>query len=532
IAPGTGAVGAHTAGTLEINAAALDNTGGSVAFIFNGAADHDVLVFNSAVTGTTALVTGAAGGVSIDGAGVVNGAEIDMGALIQSTAAGTLVLATRNLAFGGSPDDPTLAGRYTAADNTLRIRRDIGLLPGLRDALFASGFTEALNKINDGVGTGAAPADELLWRALTATGAGETPDAARLVTALSPAALASLTALPLEHARAASAALRDRLDARRATASAQAAPGNEAYLHFTAGWLDNKHGLHAPVFDLETTALTLGGHRAFGEKHNRLAGLALALHTGDADFHDAAGRARQTSTRLTAYLATCIQKTDATGAGGAPKFFADLALSAGFSDYDTTRLARGGAGFDAAATAATRGNDLAAALRAGFEDRLNDAWGWDLWVALDYARARVRGFDERGAGDAGTDAALAAALGAGAALRVASFSQDSLLLRAGATLRWTPAIAGKRPLRLALRAVCDGEWLDDGETARISARFLTGAGDDFRVDAAAQPSLLRLQIGPAAEFALNARTALFASCTYETAARRAHRAAAGISARW
>jgi outer membrane autotransporter protein len=359
----------------------------------------------------------------------------------------------------------------------------------------------------------------------------------------SPRGLAALTTLPLANAVATTAALRSHLGGIRAlrptpvstapaslnssaaaassTAPAPAAsttPATNTWLSIAGTQTDNGTSSDSPAYDTDAYSAHIGIDHAITDSF--LLGLALTGHHARADIHANGGRIKQDEFRATLYGTVTP----------ASFLYFDGTLSAGFSSFDTTRRVTGNFTPDApdlttvrTYTSDTDGIDYVATLTAGTNLNLSENARHRLalhpWLGVEFAHARADAFVERSGG------AYAGAY------RLDSQTQDSLLLRVGATLEYQTRVASK-PLRLALTLSYGRELLDSEVDLRAS--FLGYSQNTrFEQTAATTPEDI-LQITPQVEFQFTRALSVQLSYTFDSdfADRTAHHLSAGVNWRF
>jgi autotransporter-associated beta strand protein len=363
----------------------------------------------------------------------------------------------------------------------LRIGRDVAEVPGLGESL-GGAFATVLEDL-DATGR-LGTLDPVLTRLLDEGGG----DAAAEVRRLSPLGFSAMTAMAITSANESSEALRGRLASLRRQKTSAATGDPAARERAGGGENTGKTALSAPYGLLSTYVLAAGNHVANGKGTNNPAfdtqtyggavgldyeaangavfGVSLAGNTGTAMLHDSGGKIRQGQFLATAYAGISFLR----------KFHLDASVFGGLSDYDIRRSVAGGS---------TRGDvngfQAGASLYAGATQSLVSTLSAEPFAGVDFVHAEVNSFTESGQ----------------AALTSNWFEQNSLRLRAGATLVWEPS---KSPARLMLTLAYAREMADEN----VSLRSRFAAFPEMNKFGVSAPSISgdSLQIAPAAEFAI------------------------------
>ncbi|MDR2982555.1 MAG: autotransporter domain-containing protein, partial [Puniceicoccales bacterium] len=305
----------------------------------------------------------------------------------------------------------------------------------------------------------------------------------RAINNSSPAGLASMTSMSITMAHDDAATLRAHLESLRYDRAINGVDINIApYIVATGSFGRNGSGMSDPAFDFNTYGGLVGIDHSFGP--SLLVGLNVGYHHGTADLDDGGGKVKLDNARITAY--------------GTYKFsdwvYLDAAVFGGYNSYEVNHTSTFGT-----ATADPTGFDYGANVYLGTILPVSKNVHFTPYVGLEYVRADVDGFTETG-----TDAAL----------RIDSFTQDSLRAKIGTGVNWIVPTGNDFSLRLALDLAYAYEILDT--EADITGRYandISGARP-FKVNAASTPEN-SIMAGPIAEFGFDGNKSISLSYSLE-----------------
>ncbi|MDR3227822.1 MAG: autotransporter-associated beta strand repeat-containing protein [Puniceicoccales bacterium] len=307
----------------------------------------------------------------------------------------------------------------------------------------------------------------------------------RLFNAMSPAGLASITAMSIGGSRDDAEGTHRHLESLRYHRGIQGREsGSQFYLSGASRFERNRAGGAAtPAFNYDLFGGAVGFDQSIGDYVT--AGLSASYHGGRASLAYGAGKVNQDNARLNFYGTVMLNDI----------LWADAVLNAGYSDYNIRHTNSRGT-----AKARPEGYDFGASTRLGFVAAVNKdvPLSFTPYVGLDYASAHVDAFTE-----AGSDTAL----------HLDAFTQDSLRFNVGTGASWTLNTKLFASARFALNAAYTYELLDTD--VEMTARL---ASDNVRSFKANVPALPRqtVRVAPVLDLGLTADTSLQLSYQFET----------------
>ena len=299
--------------------------------------------------------------------------------------------------------------------------------------------------------------------------------------------LASLTAMSITSAHDAMSTLRSHLESLRYERAINGSDINAAPYIVGTGLVSRSGGGNSdPVFN----ASTYGG--LAGVDHEFDPGLVLGMNAGyskgQADILDNGGKVRTSTARLSVY-GTYMMMGDWA--------YVDAQAFVGYVAGDISRHATSIGG---RAIAKTYGFDAGVSAYFGGILNLDDRIHLTPFAGFEFVHSRMDGFDESGAE---------------AALRVDSFTQDSLRAKVGMGFNWVVPTDADFTLRVGFEAAYAYELMDSD--AEITARFAgDNSGRKFTIQAAATPEH-SIQAGPFVEIGLDENMSIRAAYSLEYA---------------
>ncbi|MDR2863224.1 MAG: autotransporter domain-containing protein [Puniceicoccales bacterium] len=300
----------------------------------------------------------------------------------------------------------------------------------------------------------------------------------------SPLALASLTALPITAAREAARTTHAHLeglryDRRYAAEALDIAP----YFTATGTFARNADGRSDPTFDSRNYGGLVGVDHAFSKDF--IAGANAGYNIGKADFHNGGGKLDADSILFSLYGTYMISSW----------WYVDAQVFGGYNSYKVTHNSIGGT-----ASAKPSGYDGGANAYFGSVIPLSPFVHFTPYAGFEFVHAEVGSFTEKGKNVV-------------TALRVNSFSQDSLRAVIGTGLNWIVPVSATARLRLGLSLAYSLEVLDSD--VDISARFANDKGTGtFKTKAPATPEH-GIQVGPVVELTFGGNKAFSLGYTLE-----------------